>query len=165
MMIDATFWVAVSFFAFVALLIYFKIPQKVTNVLIESINNIKNEVEDAEKLKEEANNILSDYEKKISTSKDEIKEMIDNANDDAEKIILKTNKEFHLQMENRKRNTEDRIKQMKNEALKDIKNASVKIAVQSVVMLLRNSLDKSKLNKLYLSSIEETKLALRKKSS
>jgi F-type H+-transporting ATPase subunit b len=91
--------------------------------------------------------------------------MIDNANDDAEKIILKTNKEFHLQMENRKRNTEDRIKQMKNEALKDIKNASVKIAVQSVVMLLRNSLDKSKLNKLYLSSIEETKLALRKKSS
>jgi F-type H+-transporting ATPase subunit b len=165
MMIDATFWVAVSFFAFMALLIYFKIPQKVTNVLIESINNIKNEVEDAEKLKEEANNILSDYEKKISTSKDEIKEMIDNANDDAEKIILKTNKEFHLQMENRKRNTEDRIKQMKNEALKDIKNASVKIAVQSVGMLLRNSLDKSKLNKLYLSSIEETKLALRKKSS
>ena len=165
MMIDATFWVAVSFFAFMALLIYFKIPQKVTNVLIESINNIKNEVEDAEKLKEEANNILSDYEKKISTSKDEIKEMIDNANDDAEKIILKTNKEFHLQMENRKRNTEDRIKQMKNEALKDIKNASVKIAVQSVEMLLRNSLDKSKLNKLYLSSIEETKLALRKKSS
>lgn len=165
MIIDATFWVAVSFFAFMALLIYFKIPQKVTNVLIESINNIKNEVEDAEKLKEEANNILSDYEKKISTSKDEIKEMIDNANDDAEKIILKTNKEFHLQMENRKRNTEDRIKQMKNEALKDIKNASVKIAVQSVVMLLRNSLDKSKLNKLYLSSIEETKLALRKKSS
>ena len=165
MMIDATFWVAVSFFAFMALLIYFKIPQKVTNVLIESINNIKNEVEDAEKLKEEAKNILSDYEKKISTSKDEIKEMIDNANDDAEKIILKTNKEFHLQMENRKRNTEDRIKQMKNEALKDIKNASVKIAVQSVVMLLRNSLDKSKLNKLYLSSIEETKLALRKKSS
>jgi len=164
-MIDATFWVAVSFFAFMALLIYFKIPQKVTNVLIESINNIKNEVEDAEKLKEEANNILSDYEKKISTSKDEIKEMIDNANDDAEKIILKTNKEFHLQMENRKRNTEDRIKQMKNEALKDIKNASVKIAVQSVEMLLRNSLDKSKLNKLYLSSIEETKLALRKKSS
>jgi len=164
-MIDATFWVAVSFFAFMALLIYFKIPQKVTNVLIESINNIKNEVEDAEKLKEEANNILSDYEKKISTSKNEIKEMIDKANDDAEKIILKTNKEFHLQMENRKRNTEDRIKQMKNEALKDIKNASVKIAVQSVEMLLRNSLDKSKLNKLYLSSIEETKLALRKKSS
>ena len=41
--------------------------------------------------------------------------------------VLKTNEEFHIQMENRKKNTEDRIKQMKNQALKDIKNASVKI--------------------------------------
>ena len=165
MIINATFWVAVSFFIFVGLLIYFKIPQKITSVLVENINSIKNEVEDAEKLKEEAINILSDYEKKISNSKNEIKEIIDKANGDAEKIILKTNEEFYLQMENRKRNTEDRIKQMKNQAFKDIKNASIKIAVQSVEMLLRNSLDKSKLNKLYLSSIEETKLALRKKSS
>ena len=153
MIINATFWVAVSFFIFVGLLIYFKIPQKITSVLVENINSIKNEVEDAEKLKEEAINILSDYEKKISNSKNEIKEMIDKANGDAEKIILRTNEEFYLQMENRKRNTEDRIKQMKNQAFKDIKNASIKIAVQSVEMLLRNSLDKSKLNKLYLSSI------------
>jgi F-type H+-transporting ATPase subunit b len=74
--------------------------------------------------------------------------MIDKANDDAEKIILKTNKEFHLQMENRKRNTEDRIKQMKNQALRDIKNASVKISIQAVEVLLKNSLDKNKLNKI-----------------
>tara|TARA_B110000014_G_C19785355_1_gene408205 strand:- start:57 stop:554 length:498 start_codon:yes stop_codon:yes gene_type:complete len=165
MMIDATFWVAVSFFIFVAVLIYFKIPQKVINALVKNINDIKNEVENAEKLKEEAKNILSDYEKKISNSKNEIRKMINDANEDAEKIILKTNEEFHVQMENRKKNTEDRIKQMKNQAFRDIKNASVKIAVQSVEMLLKNSLDKSKLDKLYLSSIKETKLALRKKSS
>ena len=72
MIINATFWVAVSFFIFVGLLIYFKIPQKITSALVESINSIKNEVEDAEKLKEEAINILSDYEKKISNSKNEI---------------------------------------------------------------------------------------------
>ena len=165
MTIDATFWVAISFFAFVGLLIYFKIPQKINSTLTENIKNIKNEIESAEKLKEEAKNILSDYEKKISNSKNEIRQMISKANEDAEKIIVKTNEEFHMQMENRKRNTEDRIKQMKNQAFKDIKNTSVKIAVQSVEMLLRNSLDKSKLNKLYLSSIEETKLALKKKSS
>ena len=54
---------------------------------------------------------------------------------------------------------------MKNQALKDVKNASVKIAIESVEKLLKNSIDKSKLNKIYLSSIEETKLALKKKSS
>ena len=165
MTIDATFWVAISFFIFIGLLIYLKIPQKISSTLIESINKIRNEVESAEKLKEEAKNILSDYENKISNSKNEIKQMINKANEDAEKIIVKTNEEFHTQMENRKRNTEVRIKQMKNQAFKDIKNASVKIAIQSVEMLLRNSLDKSKLDKLYVSSIEETKLALKKKSS
>ena len=81
------------------------------------------------------------------------------------KNVLQTNKEFHILMENRKKNAEDRIKQMKNQALKDIKNASVKIAIESVEKLLKNSIDKSKLDKIYLSSIEETKLALKKKSS
>ena len=103
--------------------------------------------------------------KKISNSKAEVKSMLDKANEDSEKNIIKTNEEFHSLMENRKKNAEERIKQMKNQALKDVKNASVKIAIESVEKLLKNSIDKSKLNKIYLSSIEETKLALKKKSS
>ena len=165
MIIDATFWVAVSFFIFISILIYLKVPQKLGDALNENINAIKDEVEDAEKLKEESKNILSEYEKKISNSKAEIKFMIDAAIDKTEKHVLKTNEEFHIQTENRKKNTEDRIKQMKNEALKDIKNASVKIAINSVESLLKNSLDKSKLNKIFVSSIEETKSALKRKST
>ena len=91
--------------------------------------------------------------------------MIDKANEDAEKNAIRINDEFHDLMENRKKNTEERIKQLKNQALKDIKNASVRIALESVEKLLKNSLDKSKLDKIYSSSIEETKLALKKKSS
>ena len=68
-------------------------------------------------------------------------------------------------MENRKKSAEERIKQLKNQAIKDIKNASVLIAIESVEKLLKNSLDKSKLDKIYMSSIKETKLALKKKSS
>ena len=145
MIIDATFWVAVSFFIFLGVLIYFKIPQKITATLNDNINKIKTEVNDAELLKEESKNILSEYEKKISNAKAEIKQMVDAANDDADKNILKTNEEFHSQMENRKKNTEDRIRQMKNQALKDVKNASVKISIQAVEVLLKNSLDKNKL--------------------
>ena len=103
--------------------------------------------------------------KKISNSKAEVKLMIEKANENAEKNIIKTNEEFHRFMENRKKNTDERIKQMKNQALKDIKNTSVKIAIESVKKLLKSSIDKSKLDKIYLSSIEETKLALKKKSS
>ena len=91
--------------------------------------------------------------------------MIVRANEEAEKNIIKTNKEFHALMENRKRNADERIRQLKNQAIKDIKNASVNIAIESVEKLIKNSLDKSKLDKIYSSSIEEVKLALKKKSS
>ena len=165
MTIDSTFWVAISFVIFFGVLIYFKIPQKIKKILEDSILNIKSQIDEAEKLKEEAKNILSEHEIKISNSKTEVETMINKANENSEKNIIETNKEFHNLMENRKKNAEERIKQMKNQALKDIKNTSVKIAIESVEKLLKNSMDRSKLDKIYLSSIEETKLALKKKSS
>ena len=68
-------------------------------------------------------------------------------------------------MENRKRGAEERIAQMKDQALRDIKRTSVQIAMISIENLLKNSIDKNKLEKIYQDSIEETKLALKQKSS
>ena len=79
MIIDATFWVAVSFLIFVIILIYFKIPSKVKTLLDENINQIRKQIEESEKLKEEAKNKLAEYEKKIVGSKSEIQKMIRNA--------------------------------------------------------------------------------------
>ena len=165
MILDATFWVTISFFIFLGILVYFKIPQKIKNLLEQNILTIKNQINEAEKLKEDAKNILIEHEKKISNSKKEVQNMIDKANEEAEKNVIRTNQEFYRVMENRKKNAEEKIKQLKNQATKDIKNASVKIALESVEKLIKNSLDKSKLDKIYSSSIEETKLALKKKSS
>ncbi len=165
MTIDATFWVAISFLIFLGVLIYFKVPQKVKSILDNNISNIKNQINEAEKLKEEAKGILIEHEKKISNSKIEMRLMIDKANEQAEKNKIKINSEFHNLMENKKRNSEERIRQMKAQALKDIKNASIMIALKSTEKLLVNSLDKSKLDRIFNSSIKETKLALKKKSS
>ena len=162
---DATFWVTISFFIFLGILIYFKIPQKIKETLEQNILEIKNQINEAETLKEDAKNILTEHEKKISNSKNEVKEMINKAKEEAEKNVIRVNEEFHNLMENRKKNAEERIRQLKNQAEKDIKNASIKIAMESVEKLIKNSLDKSKLDKIYSSSIEETKLALKKKSS
>ena len=165
MTIDATFWVAISFLIFIILLVYFKIPLKIKNILDENINQIKKQVEESEKLKEEAKKQLAEYEKKIGDSKSQVNRMIKEANDQAEKNMIKSNEIFHKLIEIRKKNTEEKIKQLKNQAINDIKNASVNIAFESIEKLLLNSLGKSKLDKIYIQSIEETKLALQKKSS
>ena len=120
MNIDATFWVAVSFLIFIGVVFYFKVPQKVNQSLDESIKKIKEEIDNAEKLKDEAKNILGEYESKISKSKEEIKNLIRIAEKQAESNIIKTNEEFHKIVENRKKAAEEKIRQMKIQAKKDI---------------------------------------------
>jgi|TARA_B100000809_G_scaffold41800_1_gene36383 F-type H+-transporting ATPase subunit b len=161
MMIDATFWVAVSFFIFFGILIYLKIPQKINSSLTDQINEIRNELGEAEKLKIEAKTLLSDYENKIDKSKKETKEIINLAKEDSEKIILEKMEKFHQIMENKKKNAEQKIVQMKENALKDIKNISVKVSMEAVEHLIKKSIDKNKLEKFYTKSLEQAKTSLK----
>jgi F-type H+-transporting ATPase subunit b len=161
MTIDATFWVAVSFFIFFGVLIYLKVPQKISNSLTDQINEMKKELDEAEKLKIEAKNLLSNYENKIDKSKKETREIINLAKKDSEKTILEITKKFHQISENKKKNAEQKIVQMKENALKDIKNISVKISMEAVEHLIKNSIDKSKLEKLYIKSLEQAKASLK----
>jgi F-type H+-transporting ATPase subunit b len=161
MTIDATFWVAISFFIFFGVLIYLKVPQKINITMANQINEIKKELDNAEKLKEEAKNLLSDYENNIDKSIKETKEIIDIAKKENEKIIIEKTKKFHQIIEERKKNNEQKIFQMKENALKDIKNISVKISMETVENLIKNSIDKNKLEKIYDNSLKQAKTALK----
>ena len=162
MTIDATFWVAVSFFIFFGVLIYLKIPNKVNKSLSDKINQIKNELEEAKKLKIEAKALLSDYEDKIDKSKKETVDIINLAKKDSEKAILEKTEKFHKLIEIKKKETEQKIIQMKESALKDVKNISVKISIEAVEHLIKNSIDKTKLEKLYTKSLDQAKNSINK---
>ena len=71
-MFDATFWVAVSFVIFFGLLIYFKVPQNVNNLLTKMIVDIKNEIDESEKLRSEAKKLLDDAQNKLNTAEQEL---------------------------------------------------------------------------------------------
>ena len=161
MIIDATFWVAISFFIFLGILVYLKVPQKINNSLTDQINKVKRELNEAEALKMEAKNVLSNYVNKIDKSKKEVQKIINSAKKDSEKTILEKTKKFHQIIENKKKNAELKIVQMKENALRDIKNISVKISMEAVKHLIKNSIDKNKLEKLYLRSLEQAKTALK----
>jgi len=161
MTIDAAFWVAISFFIFLGGMIYLKVPQKINDSLTNKINEIKREIEEAEKLKVEAKNLLSNYESKIDKSKKETQEIINLAKKNSEKDILEKTEKFHQLAENKKKDAEQKIIQMKVNALKDIKNISVKISIKTVERLIKNSIDKNKLEKFYSESLKETKIKLK----
>ncbi len=161
MTIDATFWVAISFFIFLGVLIYLKVPHRINSSLNDQISEMKKELDEAEKLKVEAKNLLSDYENQIDKSIKETKQIINLAKKDSEKTILEETKKFHQIMEDRKKNAEQKINQMKENALKDIKNTSIKISMEAVEHLIKNSIDKKKIEKFYSNSLEHAKAALK----
>ena len=165
MVIDSTFWVAISFLIFLGGLVYLKVPHKINELLNKLINDIKNEIDESEKLRLEAKTLLNKAQDKLNTAQAVSNNILEQAKKDSDNIIIEMNDKFHKSTEIKKRLTENKIIQMKDAALKEIKDVSVKIAVESVKKIINTSVDKSKLDALFNKDLEETKVALKKINS
>ena len=165
MAIDATFWVAVSFIVFFGDLIYLKIPQKINDVLTKLILDIKNEIDESEKLRSEAKILLEKAQNKLDTAQAVSNNILEQAKKDSDHLIIEMNDKFHKSSEIKKNLAENKISQMKESAIKEIKDISIKIAMDSVKKIINTSVDKSKLDNLFDKNIEETKVALKKINS
>ena len=132
MAIDASFWVAISFIIFLGVLIYLKIPQKINEVLNKLISDIKNELDESEKLRSEAKKLLDNAQAELDTAEKINKDILEQAKKDSENLIIETNDKFHRSAELKKNLAENKIVQMKEAAIKEIKDTSIKIAIDSV---------------------------------
>ena len=164
-MFDATFWVAVSFVIFFVGLIYLKVPQNVNSLLTKMIVDIKNEIDESEKLRSESKKLLDDAQSKLNSAEQEKKKIIDQANIEAEKLIKDMGEKFSKSAEIKKNLANIKISQMKDAAIKDIKDTSIKIAIEAVKKTISTSVDKSKLDILFEKNLEETKIELKKVNS
>jgi F-type H+-transporting ATPase subunit b len=165
MTIDATFWVAVSFIIFFGGLVYLKIPQKINEILSKLISDIKNEIDESEKLRTEAKTLLDNAQKKLDTAQSVSDELLEQAKKDSDNLIIELNDKFHKLSEIKKNLAENKINQMKESAIKEIKDTSIKIAIDSVKKIITTSVDKSKLDTLFQKNLDETKEELKKISS
>ena len=165
MVIDSTFWVAVSFVIFFGALIYLKVPQKVNEILNKLISDIKNEINESEKLRTEAKTLLDKAQKKLDTAQAVSDEILEQAKRDSDKMVIELNDKFHKTSEIKKNLAENKISQMKEAAIKEIKDTSIKIAVDSVKKIITTSVDKSKLDALFQKNLDETKEELKKINS
>ena len=162
MVIDATFWVAVSFFIFFGGLIYLKVPKKINSILNKLILDIKNEIDESEKLRIEAKDLLEKAQKKLDTAKNIKNEILEQAQKDSDKLIIELNDKFHKSSDLRKNLAENKINQMKENAIREIKGASIKIASESIKKIIATSVDKSKLDALFKKNLDEINEELKK---
>ena len=165
MVIDSTFWVAVSFVIFFGGLIYLRVPHKINEILNKLILDIKNEIDESEKLRTEAKTLLSNAQNKLDTAQNVKNEILDQAKKDSDNLIIELNDKFHKSSDLKKNLAKNKITQMKENAIKEIKDTSIKIAIDSVKKIITTSVDKSKLDTLFQKNLNETKEELKKINS
>ena len=165
MVIDSTFWVAVSFVIFFGGLVYLKVPQKINEILNKLILDIKNEIDESEKLRTEAKILLDNAQNKLDTAQSVSNEILEQAKKDSDKLVIDLNNKFHKTAEIKKNLAENKIGQMKEAAIKEIKDASIQISVDSVKKIITTSVDKSKLDGLFQKNLDETTEELKKINS
>jgi F-type H+-transporting ATPase subunit b len=102
MIIDGTFWVAISFLIFLGVLIYLKIPQKINELLNKLILDIKNEIDESEKLRQEAKVLLDNAQNKLDTAQTISNDILRQAKKDSEHLIIEMNDKFHKSSEIKK---------------------------------------------------------------
>ena len=131
------FWVAVAFFIFIALS-FKKGKQIILKALDKRIENISRKINDATKIKEEAENNLNEAKKNLEEIVDDKKRIINEANEEAKNLENKLLNEEKIYSKRFKKKILDRIEQSKNQTINDIKKLALDISIKSIKDLLNN---------------------------
>ena len=155
-MFDATFWVAISFLIFIALLIYKKVPGLINKVLDDKISEIKKKVEESEKLKNDSEKLLSTYQAKLNDSKKECDLILQNAKKISDKDSKELTEKFKNNLKSRERSVEEKITNLKNEALKEIELKAAMLSTDAVREIMKNEIDEKKRADINFTSIKQS---------
>ena len=105
---------------------------------------------------------LLDYaQSKLNSFSLETKKILDQAKSESDKLVIDMNDKFHKSAEIKKNLAKTKISQMKESAIIEIKDTSIKIAINSVKKVISTSVDKSKLDNLFEKNLEEAKSELK----
>ncbi len=154
---DSTFWVLVSSVIFVGMLVYFGVPALVTNALDKRADDIRNELEEARELREEAQQVLASYQRKQRDAEKEAEAIIDQARAEAERLADETQATLAQQVERRTRLAEDKIAQAEVQALQEVRAIAADVAVAAARRIIEEKLDDTKAAQLIDKSIAEVK--------
>lgn len=151
------FWVAVSFLAFVALLLKMGVPALVTKALDDRAAAVRSELDQARRLREEAQDLLADYQRKQRAATDEAKAIIEQAKRDAEALKAETARNLKEQLERRARLAEEKIARAEAQAVSDVRAAAVDAAVHAAERLMSDKLAADRGATLVDSAIRDLK--------
>ena len=148
------FWVAVSFFLFLGLVVYFGVHKKLAAALDARAVMIAKELDEARRLREEAEKVLADYRRKQGEAVGEAQAIVELAMKEAEELAAETRRSVKEHFDRRMRLAEEKIARAEADAIREVRSAAVDAAVGAAQTLIRDKLTPDLAGKLVSDSIE-----------
>lgn len=133
----AEFWVAVAFVAFLLVLVYYKVPSLIGKALDDRAEAIRKELDEARRVREEAQNLLADYQRKHRSVSDEAEAIVVQARQEAEAFAQETRRNLQETLERRTKLAEEKIARAEGQAIDDVRAAAVDLALAAAEKILR----------------------------
>ncbi len=157
---DATFWAFAALVVFIGLMIYLKIPGQIAKSLDSRADKIRNELDEARRLREEAQELLAEYQRKRKAAEEEAASIIASARHEAENLAADAVKKTEEFVARRTAMAEQKISQAEAAALAEVRSTAVDIAIAAAQQVIAGKMEGKDADALVKRSIDEVKSRL-----
>ncbi|MCF6321849.1 MAG: F0F1 ATP synthase subunit B [Rhizobiaceae bacterium] len=160
MALDASFWALAALVVFFGIVIYLKVPGLIAKNLDDRANSIRSELDEARKLREEAQTILAEYQRKRKEAESEAEEIVEAARHEAEVLAAQARVKTEEFIARRTAMAENKIAQAQAQALSDVKSAAVDMAIAAAQTIVADKVTGTSADQIIKNSIAEVKARL-----
>lgn len=137
---DPSAWVMVAFIIFVGVIVYLKVPGKLASALDARAERIRKELEEAKRLREEAQALYAEYQRKAEEAMKEADQIVEHAREEAERLAEKARTDLDAMVERRRKQAEAKIAQAEQAALDEVRARAVETAVAAATQILKQDM-------------------------
>ena len=157
---DATFWALIALIIFLGIAAYMKVPGMIGKALDERAARIRAELDEAQRLREEAQQLLAEYQRRRKEAEQEAGDIIAAARREAELLVEEAEKKTKDYVARRAALAEQKIFQAERDAVNEVRSSAVDIAVEAARALLAAKVDAKAGADLFRSSLQDLKSKL-----
>lgn len=157
---DATFWALVGLIIFLAVLVYLKVPAAIGRSLDARADRISKELEEARRLREEAQALLAEYHRKRKEAEEEASNIVAAATREAKAFVEEAKAKTEEYVARRNKLAEQKIASAEAEAINEVRSLAVDLAVTAASKIVSDKVDTQTDGALFKSSLDEVKARL-----
>lgn len=157
---DATFWALVALIIFLAILAYYGVPAMLAGSLDKRAEKIRNELDEARRMREEAQQLLAEYQRKRKDAEEEASDIVASAEREAQSIVREAKEKTEDYVARRTALAEEKIAKAEADAVNEVRASAVNLAVAAAERIIAEKADAATQNSLFTKSLGEVKQRL-----